>query len=267
MRRLLRTWLLRLAAWLDDAPARVSSSGPPPHWLERVRRAQFVSSDDAPAPLPVTREVPRVGVPRVVARDPLPVARTSAPAILTPVSSHVPHPAVDVNIAKPRSAERIAEPDSERRFERNTEPSSERRPERIPDRSAGFQPAGPPASSRPVIASLGGQRPAGRPTGASPAGAPAIRPPGRRPPESSTSHKNTWPELESGPAGSRRTGRLEAGAPMQLGGRRASETVDNEIANHWPELPDADDNVIASFDDSEHLRRIDAEQRGAAWSE
>ena len=259
MRRLLRTWLLRLAAWLDDAPARVSSSGPPPHWLERVRRAQFVSSDDAPAPLPVTREVPRVGVPRVVAREPLPVARTSAPAILTPVSSHVPHPAVDTNIAKPRSAE----PDSERRFIRNTEPSSERRPERIPDRSAGFQPAGPPASSRPVIASLGGQRPAGRPAGASPAGAPAIRPPGRRPPESSTSHKNTWPELESVPAGSRRSGRLEAGAPIQ----RASETVDNEIANQWPELPDADDNVIASFDDSEHLRRIDAEQRGAAWSE
>ena len=49
-------------------------------------------------------------------------------------------------------------------------------------------------------------------------------------------------------------------------GRRAKDEIDS-IENHWPELPDHGDNVIATFDDAEHLRRIEAEQRGAAWSE
>jgi hypothetical protein len=105
----------------------------------------------------------------------------------------------------------------------------------------------------------------------------------------------TWPDL---PAGSRQAGRLEAGAPMQddavpplgapaagrpvlrplagiggppvdlpAGSRRASdERAGHVIENQWPELPESDD-VIATFDDADHLRRIDAEQRGAAWSE
>jgi hypothetical protein len=54
---------------------------------------------------------------------------------------------------------------------------------------------------------------------------------------------------------------------LPAGSRRASdERAGHVIENQWPELPESDD-VIATFDDADHLRRIDAEQRGAAWSE
>jgi len=52
---------------------------------------------------------------------------------------------------------------------------------------------------------------------------------------------------------------------LPASGQRAND--EDIIDNVWPELPEHGDDVIATFDDAEHLSRVDAEQRGAAWSE
>jgi len=262
IRRALRVLLLRLAAWLEDAPegpppVMLTGGGPPAHWLEKVRKAapQFAASvspapsSDASAPAP-RRVVARVGVPRGVDEKTARAALTGegqlsgergAPASPPAGPGASRSRARDVALNAPRAVFR---------YDTTAPAPVQDEGSRVPA-AAGRRLLSRRDAGAPHVPSAARHAPDG-----TPASSPAEQGASRSRLRVVFRYDATEP-VPVAPLSAR-----EAGVPDV----RWPDLVEHDTPPTWPSLPE-DESTIDSLDDAAHLQRIDDEQRGSGWSE